>query len=280
MSKNNGNYLLPVNQYIMGYRTFNNINYLIKNFITDNNADIIIEFSPNYKDIKLNFDKSIEILTYEENVINGIQKYRINTNNTDIFLNITKPEGILNGNYLLRYYFLKNDDDEFEYKFDQNSYKTKIINDHNSNADICFEFNKFEIYHNEILVNYAIFNINENEINDEKNSRIKLKIYGFLYKRENTNNEYNEMLNISAFISSEFSYENNTELNYTDNNFFEICFNNVNKNDYIYDMQIKINIRFNDYFCKEDSLVYALPINLTEELKKEKKILCQFILYS
>jgi len=102
----------------MGYRAFNNINYLIKNTITDNNIDIIIEFSPNYKDIKLNFTNS-KIVTYKEDIINGIQKYRIYNNNTDIFLNISKPEGILNGNYLFRYYFLKNDDDEYEYKFDQ-----------------------------------------------------------------------------------------------------------------------------------------------------------------
>jgi len=101
MSKNNGNYLVPVNQYIMGYKAFNSINYLIKNYITDNYTDIIIEFCPNYKDIKLNFDKST---TYKED--NGIQKYRINTKSKEIFLNISKPEGILNGNYLLRYYFL------------------------------------------------------------------------------------------------------------------------------------------------------------------------------
>jgi len=80
------------------------------------------------------------------------------------------------------------------------------------------------------------------------------------------------MLNTSAFISSEFSYENKTEINYTDNNTFEICFNNMNKSDCdnIYDMQIKINIIFNDYFFKEDLLAYTLPIDLTEELKKEE----------
>jgi len=266
MSKNNGNYLVPVNQYIMGYRTSNSISYLIKNYTTDNNTDIIIEFSPNYKDIKLNFNKSIAC-----NEDNGIQKYRINNDSIkEIFMNINNPKNISNINYLFRYYFLKNND-EFEYKFDQYSYTTKIINNDNNKADICFEFNKVEIYHNEILVNYKIFNINEDKINDQKNSRIRLKIYGFLYKRENTNNEYNEILNTSALISSEFSYENKTEINYTDKNTFEICFNNMNKSDYIYDMQIKINIIFNDYFFKEDSLAYTLPIDLTKELKKEKK---------
>jgi len=261
MSKNNGSYLVPVNQYIMGYRTFNSINYLIKSKVTDKNTDIIIEFSPNYKEIKLNFDNP--------NIANGIQKYRIKNNNTDIFLKINKPDGIYDGNYLFRYYFLKNNE-EFKYKFDQYSYTTKINNNDNNNTDICFEFNKVEINHNEILVNYKIFNINEDEINNQKNSNIRLKIYGFLYKRNNANNKYNEILNTSAFISSEFSYENNTEINYTDNNTFEICFNNMDKNVYIYDMQIKINIIFNKYFSKEDSLAYTLPIDLTEVLKKKK----------
>ena len=275
MSKKNGYYLVPVNQYIMGYRAFNNINYLIKNFITDDNADIIIEFSPNYKEIKLNFDNSTKFVDYKDNITNGIQKYRIYKNSIDIFLNINKSEKILNGNYLFRYYFLKNNDDEFEYKFDQYSYEAKKIKDGINIADICLEFNKFEIYHNKALVSYDISNINENEKNDKKNSRIRLEFYGFLYKSENTNNEYNEynkyneMLNTSALTSSKFSYENNTEINYTDNNTFEICFNNMDKNVYIYNMQIKINIIFNDYFYKEDSLVYTLPIDLTEVLKKK-----------
>ena len=265
MSKNNENYLVPVNQYIMGYKFFNNITYLIKNY-TDNNTDIIIEFSPNYQDIKLNFDKSSKILTYKEDIINGIQKYRINTNNKEIILNITKPEGILDGNYLFRYYYLKNND-EFEYKLDQYSYIKRKIKDEDSKADICLEFNKFEIYHNKTLISYDISNIKGNEINNEIKNGIRLKIYGFLYKKENKNNE---MLNTSAFISSEFSYENNTEINYSDNNKFEICFNNIYKKDFIYDMQIKINIAFNKKFFKEDSIVYTLPVDFTEEFKKNQ----------
>jgi hypothetical protein len=73
------------------------------------------------------------------------------------------------------------------------------------------------------------------------------------------------LLNTSAFISSKFSYENYTEINYTDNNKFKICFNNMDKTVYKYNMQIKINIIFNNYFFKEDFLVYTLPIDLTAE---------------
>ena len=273
MTQNNEYYLVPMNQYIMGYRAFDNINYLIKNY-TDKNTDIIIEFSPNYQDIKINFGKSTKILTYKEDIINGIQKFRINTNNKEISLNINKPERILNGNYLFRYYFLKNNN-EFEYKFAQYSYKKKKINDEYSKADICLEFNKFEIYYNKTLVSYNITNINmsginKNEINDKINSKIRLKIYGLLHKSNNAFNGYNELLNTSTFILSEFSYENKTEINYLYNNKFEICFDNMDKKDYLYDMQIKINIIFTEYFFKEDYLVFTLPINLTDEFVSKK----------
>jgi len=103
MSKNNGNYLVPVNQYIMGYQIINNIKYLIKNdIIKNNNNNIVIEFSPNYKDIRLTFDNLTEIPTYKENIITSTQKYKINTNNKEIYLKINKPEKIINGNYLFR----------------------------------------------------------------------------------------------------------------------------------------------------------------------------------
>ena len=85
------------------------------------------------------------------------------------------------------------------------------------------------------------------------------------------------MLNTSAFISSVPSYENNTEINYIDNNKFELCFMNMNKTDYIFDLQIKINVIFNEYFFKEDFLVYDLPIDLSDELKKEDYVIGNYL---
>jgi len=78
------------------------------------------------------------------------------------------------------------------------------------------------------------------------------------------------LLNTSAFISFEPSYKNNTEIKYKDNNKFELCFINMDKKYFIFDLQIKINIifnEFNEFLFKEDSLVYTLPIDLTNELK-------------
>ena len=291
MSNNNGKYLVPLNQYINGYNLFNNTKYLIKNDIKDDNRySIIIEFSPNYKDLKITLDNLEEIPTYKENMTTGIQKYIINTNNKEILLNINKPEGISNGNCLFRYYFLKNND-EFDYKFNKNLISKKKMNDENNEAekaDICFKFNKLEIYHNEKLVNYNEFNIKEIEINNKINNGIRIKIHGALFKKRNNNNKANELLNTSSFISSVPSYENNTEIKYIDNNNnFELCFMNMNKTDFIFDLQIKINIIFNDYFFKEDSLVYTLPIDLTNELgrnafkeylKKNKVLLITIII--
>ena len=266
MSNNNGNYLIPVNQYIMGYNLFSNITYLIKtNTIEENNTYIIVEYSPNYKDLNLNLE---DISIYKKNIIAGTQKYIIsNISNAKIFLNINKPERISNGNYLLRYYFIENND-EFEYKFDISSCSINKTKDRNNRADICFEFKNIEIYNNENLLNYSESNINEIDLNNRTNSGIRLKIYGSLFKREQTNDENDELLNTHAFISSKASY-NNTEIHYKNNSKFELCFSNMSKAVLKYEMQIKINVIFNDYFFKEDSLVYTLPIDLTEKFKEE-----------
>ena len=185
-------------------------------------------------------------------------------------MNINRPETISNGNYLFRYYFTKNND-KFEYKLNKTYNKKKINYKDNKadKADICLEFNRLEIYHNGKLVNNSEFNIKETNIENNINSGIKLKIFGSLFKKENTNNDVNELLNTSAFISSIPSYENNIEINYSDNNKFELCFMNMNKTDFIFDLRIKINVIFNEYYFKEDFLAYALPIELKDELKKE-----------
>ena len=133
------------------------------------------------------------------------------------------------------------------------------------------EFNKFEIYHNKELVSLEESNINGTDINSLAKNRIRLKIYGLLYKKENNSSKYNELLDTLAFTSHKFSYENNTEINYSNNNKFEICFSNIPKNDFKYDIQIKINIIFNDYFFKEDSLTYILPIDFRNELEEKEK---------
>ena len=62
MSNNNGKYLVPANQYIMGYNLFNNIIYLIKTYEIENkNTYIIVEFSSNYLDLNLYFNNSTDI---------------------------------------------------------------------------------------------------------------------------------------------------------------------------------------------------------------------------
>ena len=87
---------------------------------------------------------------------------RINTHKIkEILLNKNRPERKSNGNYLSRYYFLKNND-EFEYK--------NSINDEDNKADICFDiiiyFQYFKYMNNIMkikdqgnLVNNSEFNI-------------------------------------------------------------------------------------------------------------------------
>jgi len=274
--------LVPVNQYIMGsFKSSENsesITYLIRNNIIDNkNSNLIIEFSPNYEEIKLNFIKSKDLFYYKENLTKGIQKYRINSNNNnikEIYLNISKPKNIPNGKFIFRYYFNKKNE-EFEYKFNELSYTKKNYTEYESKskAYICLEFDKFEIFFNDILVRHNITIINENDIYNKNNSEIRLKIYGYLFQKVGGNNKFKELLNTSALISPNTSYSNNTEINYTNDNKFNLCFKNLSRKDYKYDMQIKINIIFSNYFFNKDSLVYTLPVDFTEEFKdKDNKI--------
>ena len=269
--------LVPVNQYIMGSfkssENSENITYLIRNNIIDNkDSNLIIEFSPNYEEIKLNIIKSKDISYYKENLTKGVQKYRINSTNNnikEIYLNINKPKNIPNGKFIFRYYFNKKNE-EFEYKFNELSYTKKNYTEYEnkSKAYICLEFNKFEIFFNDTLVRHNI-----SDDYNKNDSEIRLKIYGYLFQNEKGNNKFKELLNTSALISPNTSYSNNTEINYTNDNKFNLCFKNLSRKDYKYDMQIKINIIFSKYIFNKDSLVYTLPADFTEEFKdKDNKI--------
>ena len=270
-------FLVPVNQYIIGsFNSSENITYLIKNNIKDNiNYNLIIEFSPNYEEIKLNIVNSKEIPFTKDNITNGIQKYKINNNNNkEIYLNICKPKTLLYGNYLFRYYFTN---DEFKYKFNESSYIKKDFIKNDTQGYICLKFDQFEIFLNNVLVNHNISNINKNDINENIGSEIKLKIYGSLFKKLNVNNQFKELFNTSALILSESSYENDTEIIYTNDNKFELCFGNISIKDLKYDMQIKINIIFSKYLYNKDSLVYSLPVDFTEEFKDVENKIVNFM---
>jgi hypothetical protein len=108
-------------------------------------------------------------------------------------------------------------------------------------------------------------------------SEIRLKIYGSLFKKVKKKNKFKQLFNTSALISSESSFENDTEINYKYNNKFELCFGNMSRKDFKYDLQIKINIIFSNYFFNKDSLVYSLPLDFTEEFKNKENGIFNFI---
>ena len=247
ISKESKNYILPINQFIMGsLNLFNNINYIIKNDNDIDDDEMIIEFSTNYEDIKLIFNDSMKTYKQEVNSTTGIQKYRIKNNFHSFNLIVKAPQKLSDGNYILRYYFI-NESQEFTYKFDKFSYKksSKIIN--KEHMDISFEFNKFEIYLNNILIN------GHNQTKEIKKN-IKLQIYGFLFKDGNNNKE---LLDTSAIISSIPSYESQTEVEYKKDTKFTLYFNNILTTFYKYNMQIKINVKIYDYYLNEQFLVYT-----------------------
>lgn len=116
ISKVNQSYLIPINQYIISYfNSLNNTSYLFKNE-KNINEEMIIEFSPNYEDIKLIFNESMKTSIQEMNSTTGVQKYKISNNSKDIILNVSTSHRTLDSNYLLRYYFINNSqEDEFEF---------------------------------------------------------------------------------------------------------------------------------------------------------------------
>ena len=252
ISKVNQNYLIPINQYIISYfNSLNNTSYLFKNE-KNINEEMIIEFSPNYEDIKLIFNESMKTSIQEMNSTTGVQKYKITNNSKDIILNVSTSHRTLDSNYLLRYYFINNSqEDEFEYKLDKHFIMNRHLEKEKDNYAFSFEFNKSEIYLNKKLI-------------DGSEKDIKLQIYGFLFKEEKNNKE---ILNTSAIISSIPTDEDQIEVVYKNNTNFVLKFYNISKTYKKYTLQIKINIKINDYFFNEKFFVYSMPIDLSESLK-------------
>ena len=103
-----------------------------------------------------------------------------------------------------------------------------------------------------------------------KKNNITFNIYGFLFLEKKIIN--NESINTFASIYSQPSNFNQTFVN-ANNKTFNLSFNNISKEDYVYKMQIKVHVIINSFYINEQFLVYTFPINLVDELKPEKSYL-------
>jgi len=248
MSKNEGNYTLPINNYLTDiYDSTENKSYKI---IIDKenlkNKEIMVEFIPDCSKIAINnVDKSINMQNITDN--NGlVQKYRLNNFSDDFILNIKVPQDISYGNYIIRYYFTEKKKEKY-YKLNKTFTKIKGI----QKNDIILKFNKFEITNNDDII-----------------ERRKLfKIYGFLYTDENDikSKFFNSSKNLPEKIFKNHTFfENNTN--------FSLYFSNVksiSKNNYTFYLLMKIVIYEYGKMFNEDFFVFKLPINLEKELKEK-----------
>ena len=261
--QNNDECVLPINQYITG--SFNikkenkgYINYLIqigKSELHDN-QEIMVEFSSNCgEDLNLTFtlaNSKISNIVYKDD--NGFQTYRLKNLENDICLNVSNPKNIENANFILRYYFTK-EEDEYEYIFDKSFKKANIKDNQDNTKFITFEFNNIQI------------NASKTEIEKIKDSTT-FKIYGFLFLEKKIIN--NESINTFASIISQPSNINQTFVN-ANNPKFNLSFNNISRENFAYKMQIKVHVIINDFYINEHFLVYTFPINLEEELKQNEE---------
>jgi hypothetical protein len=192
---------------------------------------------------------------------NGIvQKFRIKDFYDDFILKVNVPQDISYAKYIIRYYFTKEKKEE-NYKLNKTFSPEKV----NHNNDIILKFNKIEI-------------ISKNNTKD----RNKLfKIFGFLYSDEN--DIKGEFFNSSKKMQGKF-FKNYTFIqNDTDFSLYFTSVKSSKKNNYIFNLLMKIIVFEKGTLFNEDFFVYRLKVNLEDELKEKFPfrlviiIICPFI---
>ena len=257
-------YFLPINQYIM--ESFDGDNSLIldkKQYymsIKQRGEDqILIELSVEYNDIELNFTnkKNSTNFTYLYNPIHGFKKYRINNSDTDnVLFDIINPKK-RKGNYTIRYYYTRQDD-EYNYIFDSQP-KREIISSNNDSVTISLSFKGIRII-------YRGRDLNPSQI-------ITFYISGLLYK---LNESSDELINTTSILKEQIpKYQNQTINNYSVENRdnFILIFKDIPRNNnYIYDLQLITNVIIHKNIFNEEFLISTMKIDLTDiKLEEEEK---------
>ena len=253
-------YILPINQYIAG--RFNNEedkNYLIQVSEWEKMVlrDYLIEFSANYEDLIIEISEDSNITFTNET---GIKKYMVSKVDEDIKIKLKNPNKRPNANYIIRY-FSTTLGDEYNYTFIKTHKTFKMEDNSDDTVNFKFEFEKIKIHNKGESV----------ERND-----VYFEIYSSLFVKEKIDN--NEKLDTIATLSSKASFSDKIIINYMKDNDFNISFKNITREFYKYNLQIKIHVLIKDTFLNEDYLVYSIPIDLTNYLKRNEKSYIFFIL--
>ena len=259
MLKKDGNYILPIYNYITDiYDNTENKTYKVIIYEEDKkNTDIFVEFIPNCSRMTISsyIDKESNMIKMENiSDNNGIaQKYRITDFNDDFILKVSAPQDISYGKYIIKYYFIKNHTEQL---FKLNKVFTKKKG--NKKNGIILEFNELEI------------------INGTRDKKIAFKINGFIYRSEN--DIKNEFINTSETLNENVI----RSFAYSRNNSFNLYFSNIdimsNGNNYQFNLQV--NLIAEENLFNDEFYVFRLPINLKEELKNETNYLWLIIVSS
>ena len=258
---NTDKYFMPVNQYII--ETFDDKKGAIRgknqyhiNIMNRADAQVLIEMSPEYNDIYIEFDNvERDNLNISYNPKTGFNKYRIFHSDSDnVYFNVINP-GHRNANYMIRHYYTEY---QSEYYYS--------LNDH-------IEIDTFNLNDDNATVFLTFDNI---RITDEKNidrdeSNIHFYIFGFLY---NANDNSEELTNGTAILHERKALHENRTLNqYNLKNpeKIKLVFQNVSrKKDFLYDVQLQVNIKIPNNIFNEEFLAFNFPVNLSR-IKFEKE---------
>ena len=255
---------MPINRYL--FETFNDTNnsikvknrYHININLIDNHSQVLIELSAQYDDIKIEFDNDLD---FSIKTVSGFKKYRISNIKNDeynIFFNVINPEKRIT-NYMIRYYYTIFEE-EYEYYFNE-KFDRKNISSNNENISVSLTFDSINIKtgltKNETVTRNGIYFL----------------ITGTLYKHNET---IKEIINSTSNLGEHIPYYTNRTIHYYNHRKPEkwtLIFENIPRNNnYIYDLQLKVNAILSKSLLNEELLVYKTEVNLTDiELKETKK---------
>ena len=259
-------YFLPINHYIM--QTFdgeyNQVSDENKYFISSKeigDGQILIEISSAYNTtIKFNNSQEFDCnLTHS----NGFSKYRINnTESNNISFSVLNPNNSPKTNYMIRYYYTEIEK-EYYYSFNVTPI-TDIVNENDTHVTITLTFEPIKIKN---ITNGII----------EINSDIYFDIYGYLFK---LNQSIDEQINTTCILYDQhYSFKNKTrheykyKLIYDRSDNWSLTFENIPREDnFIYELQLKINAVLKNIIYNEEFLIFTTKIDLTDiKLKLEEQ---------